>query len=302
MVAHAATPLNGAEDEAARDKVVRLQVWLDRQNFGPGMIDGKGGEFTAKAVELYKEAHGGSELKGEAPQEFKDPVYTTYQVREEDWKQVGPLGTTPEEKALQKEMPYPTMMELVAERFHADPKLVNSLNPDLKLETLKTGDTVKVPNVIPFEIEKLEAGKPPKGTSSPFAPSLTVDTKERILKVMHQDRLMAAFPITPGSEQLPAPVGSWKIESVVALPYYRWDEAMLKEGKRSEEALKLSPGPRNPVGALWMALNKTGIGIHGTDNPWSIGRSASHGCIRLANWDAVTLATMVKVGAPVEIK
>jgi lipoprotein-anchoring transpeptidase ErfK/SrfK len=91
------------------------------------------------------------------------------------------------------------------------------------------------------------------------------------------------------------------VENITALPEFRWDEKMLKEGSRSNDALTLPPGPRNPVGVYWMGLNKKGIGMHGTDSPWTIGRSASHGCIRLANWDAAKLAAMIKKGMAVEI-
>jgi lipoprotein-anchoring transpeptidase ErfK/SrfK len=129
-----------------------------------------------------------------------------------------------------------------------------------------------------------------------------VDTKEKSLKLFEDDKLLAAFPVTPGSERLPAPVGSWKIESIVMLPIFRWDPKMLNEGERSSAGINLPPGPRNPVGIVWMQLNTKGIGIHGTDDPAGIGRTSSHGCIRLANWDAAKLARMVTAGCAVEIQ
>ena len=112
---------------------------------------------------------------------------------------------------------------------------------------------------------------------------------------------MASFPITPGSQRLPAPVGTWKIVKVTILPNFRWDEAMLQHGRRGRDYYLIPPGPRNLVGVVWIGLNKKGIGIHGTDNPDTIGRSASHGCIRLANWDAIRLANQVTTGMMVEI-
>jgi lipoprotein-anchoring transpeptidase ErfK/SrfK len=128
-----------------------------------------------------------------------------------------------------------------------------------------------------------------------------VDTKARMLDLKDGDRLLASFPITPGSQRLPAPVGTWKIVKVTILPNFRWDEAMLQHGRRSGNYHLIPPGPRNLVGVVWIGLNKTGIGIHGTDNPESIGRSASHGCIRLTNWDAIRLATEVTTGMTVQI-
>jgi lipoprotein-anchoring transpeptidase ErfK/SrfK len=100
---------------------------------------------------------------------------------------------------------------------------------------------------------------------------------------------------------LPAPIGTWKIEKVTTMPIFRWDEAMLKHGRRSGHFYTIAPGPRNPVGIVWIGLNKKGIGIHGTDSPDTIGRSASHGCIRLANWDAARVVNQVTVGMTVEI-
>jgi lipoprotein-anchoring transpeptidase ErfK/SrfK len=115
-------------------------------------------------------------------------------------------------------------------------------------------------------------------------------------------QLIAAFPITSGSDETASPLGEWKVQGVANLPDFRYDKKMLKEGERSDDFHILPPGPNNPVGVVWIALNKKGIGLHGTDSPDTIGRSASHGCIRLANWDIVKLARMVKGGVPVKIE
>jgi hypothetical protein len=98
-----------------------------------------------------------------------------------------------------------------------------------------------------------------------------------------------------------APIGTWKVVKVTTMPVFRWDEAMLKHGRRSSNFYTIPPGPRNPVGIVWIGVNKKGIGIHGTDSPDTIGRSASHGCIRLANWDAARVVNQVTVGMTVEI-
>src|SRR5260370_37548534 len=104
-----------------------------------------------------------------------------------------------------------------------------------------------------------------------------------------------------GSKSLPAPIGTWKVVKVTTMPIFRWDEAMLKHGRRSSDFYTIPPGPRNPVGIVWIGVNKKGIGIHGTDSPDTIGRSASHGCIRLANWDAARVVNQITVGMTVEI-
>jgi lipoprotein-anchoring transpeptidase ErfK/SrfK len=113
--------------------------------------------------------------------------------------------------------------------------------------------------------------------------------------------LVAEFPITPGSKTLPAPLGEWKILGIATMPWFRHDEGVLNHGVRTNDFYNIPPGPNNPVGILWMGLNKPGIGIHGTNNPETIGRAGSHGCIRTANWDAARLKDLVSPGTKVTI-
>jgi len=153
---------------------------------------------------------------------------------------------------------------------------------------------------LPFEIEKITGEKIPENPAF-TARRIFIDTKERLLEVFDGDELVCVFPITPGSTTLPAPVGTWKILGATTWPWFRYDEGMLHYGVRTEDYYNLPPGPNNLVGVLWMGLNKTGIGIHGTNNPETIGRAASHGCIRLANWDAARLKDLVSVGNTVII-
>jgi lipoprotein-anchoring transpeptidase ErfK/SrfK len=122
-----------------------------------------------------------------------------------------------------------------------------------------------------------------------------------MLGVFENDKLIAAYPVTIGSAQTSSPIGEWKVRGIAKLPRFRYDKEMLEHGERSGNFYMLPPGPRNPVGVMWIALNKKGIGIHGTDDPRSIGHAVSHGCIRLANWDVVRLATKIKAGDNVSI-
>jgi lipoprotein-anchoring transpeptidase ErfK/SrfK len=284
------------------EKALTLQVWLDRQDLGPGKIDAKGGEFTSKALALYNEMHPDAKVQDAAPGEFQEPPVIEYQVRDEDFQFVGELPKEKKEQAELKKLPYASIVDMVAERFHADPDLLATLNAGVDLKALKAGDVVKVPNVPPFEIEKLKEAGTTKAPADAPPRSLEISTDESLLRVLENGKLIAAFPVTVGSERLPAPKGSWKVKVIASLPDFRWDEKMLKEGERSDNAITLPPGPRNPVGVYWMGLNKDGIGVHGTDSPWTIGRSASHGCIRLANWDAVKVAGMIAPGVAVEIR
>jgi lipoprotein-anchoring transpeptidase ErfK/SrfK len=128
-----------------------------------------------------------------------------------------------------------------------------------------------------------------------------IDTKINMLEVYEGHKLIAAYPVTIGSAQTASPVGEWKVRRITKLPGFRYDKEMLQHGRRSGNFYLLPPGPRNPVGVMWVALNKKGIGIHGTNEPDSIARAASHGCVRLANWDVVRLATKIESGDSVSI-
>jgi lipoprotein-anchoring transpeptidase ErfK/SrfK len=132
--------------------------------------------------------------------------------------------------------------------------------------------------------------------------SLYISTKEKILEVHAGEKLVAAFPVTVGSQDTASPIGHWTVKAIAKLPNFRYDLEMLNEGERSSSFYMLPPGPNNPAGVIWIALNKKGIGIHGASDPDSIGRNASHGCIRLANWDVTKLAGMVKPGVSVVVE
>lgn len=281
---------------------VRLQIFLDNHEFGPGKIDGKMGEFFGKALVAYKKANGlpptgavDGQLLAQVPQ-----PYTIYTIRVEDEQFVGETASKPSEQAKLKAMKYGSLLEFVAERYHAEEDFLRKINPGVDLEKLNPGDSVTVPNVEPFEIEKL---------SEKFIPAnpalarrqIFIDTRENFLEVREGDKLVAEFPITPGSKTLPAPKGVWKILGIATLPWFRHDEGVLNHGVRTSDFYNIPPGPDNPVGVLWMGLNKPGIGIHGTNNPETIGRAGSHGCIRTANWDAARLKNMVSPGTVVTI-
>jgi lipoprotein-anchoring transpeptidase ErfK/SrfK len=284
------------------ETATRLQIFLDNNDFGPGKIDGKMGEFFRKALISYKHAHGMRET-GAVDQWLLEQVpatFTTYTIKGDDLAYVGDLPTEHAAQARLKFLPYTSPLEFVAERYHSAESYIQKLNPGIHSEHLKPGDQLKVPDVLPFEIEKFSEGKVPENPAF-AARKIFVDTKERLLEVFDSDQLVCVFPITPGSKMLPAPIGTWKILGATIWPWFRYDEGMLNYGVRTENYYNLPPGPNNLVGVLWMALNKPGIGIHGTNNPETIGRAASHGCIRLANWDAARLKDLVSVGNTVFI-
>lgn len=321
--------------KASIERNTQLQILLDQANFGPGKIDGKSGEFTQKALQRYKKSLGigsGSASDYAPPSGANavdaskiDPVFIDYVVTKEDVEAVVEI---PEDRAAQarlKTLGYRSVLEGVGERFHCDIDFLKELNP--KIASPKEGDVLKVPNVQPFELASVKGIKAGSGIAElkkagiavPEAGqrgtregrskeqeddpvSVYVSTKDSVLEVKCGDRVCAMFPVTSGSEATPAPPGEWKVKAVATMPDFRYDKKLLDEGERGDDFVILPPGPNNPVGAVWIALNKDGIGIHGTDQPDTIGRSASHGCIRLANWDVVKLASLVKAGVPVTIE
>jgi lipoprotein-anchoring transpeptidase ErfK/SrfK len=297
----------GAPTTLDRDTIVRLKIFLDRHSFGPGEIDDRWSDLCANALRLYQTANGRAatgEIDAALRQQLDDltPLYLSYQVRPEDLAWVGKSPQRPAAQAKHKFMPYPSIGDFVAERFHTNVPFLASLNRGKKLDRLHPGDAVQVPNVSPLDISDLKEAEDIPARPELKNRSVEIDTKSKVLTIVESGKLIAAFPITPGSKQLPAPIGTWQIVKIATLPFFRWDKAMLLHGKRSGDFHTIPPGPRNEVGLVWIGLNKKGIGIHGTNNPDSIGRSASHGCIRLANWDAVRVLNSVTQGVAVEIK
>ena len=149
--------------------------------------------------------------------------------------------------------------------------------------------------------------QPRRPTTSPCSPRVPADssrlvfhvnTKESYLEIRDGDRLVACFPITPGSTRDPDAQGrSGRSSPRRCCRRSAGTRSVLMTGKRSDNAFELPPGPNNPVGITWIALDRPGIGMHGTSDPDTIGRSASHGCIRLSNWDAFKVYGMVDARA-----
>lgn len=302
--AHAASEQRTEESE----QITRIQVFLDRAGFGPGKIDGRDGEFTRRALDLYRTSQGQDAIPGESLDpagldlSSADPVFITYTVTEEDVKNVGEVPETVPAQAKLKELPYHTAAEAIAEKFHCDADFLEERNSG-KTAGIKVGDQLSVPNVIPFELEVLKRAQPTnKQGDTPTMISVVVNTKSNMAEVYDDSKIIAAFPVSIGASETGTPTGEWKVRGVARMPEFRHDEKMLNEGERSEEFHMLPPGPNNPVGVMWIALNRDGIGLHGTNNPDLIGRSESHGCIRLANWDVVRLAEKIKPGTAVSIR
>ncbi|TDU81875.1 putative peptidoglycan binding protein [Prosthecobacter fusiformis] len=287
------------------EDILRLQIFLDTHLFGPGKVDGRPGEFTTKALKRYQTTLGLPVTEiGDHTLDLSSvgESIITYTIRPEDLQYVGHLPTQPSAQSKKKYLPYDSLIEFLSERFHCSPELIEFLNHPMKMGTLKPGDVVKVPNVQPFLIEELT-----QIASLPEIPEylpriIKIDTREKLLGVYEGEKLLASLPITPGSGHLATPPGTWRILGIAQMPTFRWDKSVLEYGVRSGSYYNLPMGPNNPVGVMWIGLNKPGIGIHGTNQGQTIGRSASHGCMRTANWDVVRLAKLITKGMTVIIE
>lgn len=286
------------------EDILKLQIFLDTQLFGPGKVDGRPGEFTTKALKRYQRAQGLPETDmGEHSLDLSSVAesFSSYTIRQEDLAFVGDLPGKPSEQSRKKYLPYSSLLEFLTERFHCSPELIEFCNPTLKVNALKPGDVLKVPNVQPFLIEELSPQLMPE-VPELLTRVIKIDTREKLLGLWEGEKLLASLPITPGSGHLATPPGNWKILGIAQMPTFRWDKSVLDYGVRSGSFYELPIGPNNPVGVMWIGLSRPGIGIHGTNQPQTIGRSASHGCMRTANWDVIRLSKMITKGMPVIIE
>lgn len=303
QVPTASPPLPAAPEPV--EAILRLQIFLDAQLFGPGKVDGRPGEFTTKALQRYQAAQGLAVTELDAHQldlASVGELYTTHTLSEADLKFVGELPSQPSAQSKKKYLPYDSALEFLTERYHTSPELIEWLNRPMKMSALKAGDSVRVPNVEPFRIETLQPIAALPEVPEFASRRIKIDTREKLLGLYEGEKLLASLPITPGSGSLATPPGTWKIVGIAQMPTFRWDKSVLEYGVRSSNAYHLPPGPNNPVGVMWIGLSKAGIGIHGTNSPQTIGRSASHGCMRTANWDVVRLAPMLTKGMTVIIE
>ncbi|MFT5465505.1 MAG: lipoprotein-anchoring transpeptidase ErfK/SrfK [Verrucomicrobiales bacterium] len=291
-----------------RDTIVLAQIHLDELMLGPGKIDGDMGEFTKQAAALFNQKHRIDDpanwwrLLRDAERRVKS-AYTYYTIQDADLNFVGDLPTEPAEQQNVEYLSYRRILEFVSERFHTDEKFLREINPNVNVDNLLPGQQLLVPNVSPFRIESIPTHARYEADEKLSSRTVYVDTKSRVVKIYDKGVLLANFPITPGADEF-IPYGDWSVQVMVSTPEFRWDEKMLKEGERGADdtAFQLPPGPNSPVGILWAGLDKSGIGLHGTSSPHTIGRSRSAGCIRLANWDAIRLPGLLRPGAKVLVR
>ncbi|MEN8991950.1 MULTISPECIES: L,D-transpeptidase [unclassified Acinetobacter] len=272
----------------------RAHVMLNNAHASPGAIDGTSGKNTLKAIASFQQMNS---LKptGTLTKETWDaliakqgskPAFIEYTLTDADLK--GPYAASiPHDYALQAKMKglyYTRVTEMLGEKFHMDEDFLKKLNP--KATFKKAGEKILVANIrneVPEDIHLIVAHKGAK----------------QLYLFNSRNQMIGSFPATIGSSDTPSPTGTYKVTGVAPNPWYSYSPSNFVQGN-NKKPLSLPPGPNGPVGNIWIGLSKKSFGIHGTPNPSAISKTASHGCIRLTNWDANDLGKKVKSGVTVK--
>jgi lipoprotein-anchoring transpeptidase ErfK/SrfK len=274
-----------------------VQVALARLAISPGSIDGAIGSQTRLALRQFQRTHHLPQTSALDPPTraaltLEAPLLTTYTITTDDLARLQPLGKTWLEKSRQSVLDFETELELVGEFSHANPALIRQLNPKVDWSNPAPGTTLQVPDVqYPEPSDK--------------AALVIIHLSGKYLEAFDtESNLLAHFPCSIAARVEKRPVGSLHVISVIPHPNYTFDPAVFPESPEAQKLgrkLVLPAGPNNPVGVAWMGLDRPGYGMHGTPAPEQVGRTESHGCFRLANWDAAYLLKLSWVGLPVEV-
>lgn len=277
--------------------ILALQICLDRRGFSPNAMDGQAGAKTHAALAAYCTASG---LPAPKPENVESAfckyfpnepdLFFEAEVTAADLAAITRIPAEPAKKAELPAMGYESILEMYAERGHVTPNTLKRLNPNVVWSNVKVGTRIKLPEISPVAVGE---------KASLIKVSLS---RFNISAISASGKVMALFPcsIAKDKAKLP-PTGEVRIVTQIANPNYTYTPDFTPRGKKTARYI-FHPGPNNPVGTVWLGLSIPGYGIHGTPIPERIGRAESHGCFRLANWNAEKLYELVKPGTRVLIE
>ena len=293
----------------AETKALAVQICLDRAGFSCNTIDGNWGRKSQRALDRYCQASG---VRTPAtPEEAYDRLFANVEppfrieaVTQADLDSLVKIPDDPLGKSLLPRMGYESIKEMFAERAHMSPRALERMNPGVDWNRIKPGLKLVIPDFPSIETE-LAAGDRGRRNAPkrPLAAQVRVSlSRFEICAFDAGGKCLASFPcsIARDKSKLP-PHGELKVTSYIARPNYTYSPDFVPKGKKAAKHI-FPEGPNCPVGVAWMGLNLPGYGMHGTPKPESIGCAESHGCFRLANWNAARLYALCKPGTKVVVE
>jgi lipoprotein-anchoring transpeptidase ErfK/SrfK len=291
------SPVSAADFPRPARDVFEAQVALARRAISPGSLDGVAGSQTRSAIAAFQRVRnlfpsGTLDTNTRPVLALDAPLLADYIVSTNDLARLQPLGKTWLAKSQQTALDYETILELVAEKAHSFPSLIQRFNPGVDWTNVPPGTVLKIPAV--------EYPEPAEQ-----AAFVVIHLSEKFLEAFgSESNLLLHCPCSIAAKVEKRPVGELHVSVIAPNPNYTFDPAVFPESAEAQalgRKLILQPGPNNPVGVAWIGLDKPGYGMHGTPGPEQVGRTESHGCFRLANWDAAYLLKLAWVGLPVQV-